>query len=149
MSHVPRVAEHPVGVLHYRLAATGAVVLQFHDAVVKAVPHRLAVRAVAEHQDALFPEVRDRLPHAVFGVERIPAARDGGELPRCGAERAQRRVLEALGLSDLPPVALRVQLLMYSGMSPAEAFEKLGVDRTSRYRVRDQLSQFRDKTAGQ
>jgi hypothetical protein len=57
--------------------------------------------------------------------------------------------LEALGLSDLPPLALKVQLLVYSGMSPAEAFDKLGVDRTTRYRVRDQLSQFRDKTAGQ
>ncbi len=59
-----------------------------------------------------------------------------------------RAELEALGLSDLPPLALKVQLLMYSGMSPAEAFDKLGVDRTTRYRVRDQLSQFRDKTAG-
>ena len=59
-----------------------------------------------------------------------------------------RAELEALGLSDLPPLALRVQLLVYSGMSPAEAFDKLGVDRTTRYRVRDQLSQFRDKTAG-
>ena len=59
-----------------------------------------------------------------------------------------RTELEALGLSDLPPVALRVQLLIYSGMTTAEAFDKLGVDRTTRYRVRDQLSQFRDKTAG-
>lgn len=59
-----------------------------------------------------------------------------------------RTELEAPGLSDLPPLALRVQLLVYSGMSTAEAFGKLGVDRTTRYRVRDQLSQFRDKTAG-
>lgn len=56
--------------------------------------------------------------------------------------------LEALALSGLPPLALKVQLLIYSGMSTTEAFDKLGVDRTTRYRVRTQLSQFGDKPAG-
>jgi hypothetical protein len=56
--------------------------------------------------------------------------------------------LEALAMSGLPPLALKVQLLIYSGMSATEAFDKLGVDRTTRYRVRHQLSQFGDKPAG-
>lgn len=56
--------------------------------------------------------------------------------------------LEALALSGLPPLALKVQLLIYAGRTTDEAFDKLGVDRTTRYRVRDQLSQFRDKAAG-
>jgi len=56
--------------------------------------------------------------------------------------------LEALALSGLPPLALKVQLLIYAGMTTAEAFDKLGVDRTTRYRVRTQLSQFGDKPAG-
>lgn len=56
--------------------------------------------------------------------------------------------LEALALSGLPPLALKVQLLIYAGMSTTEAFDKLGVDRTTRYRVRDHLSQFGDKLAG-
>ena len=56
--------------------------------------------------------------------------------------------LEALALSGLPPLALKVQLLILAGMSTAEAFDKLGVDRTTRYRVRGQLSQFGDKPAG-
>ena len=57
--------------------------------------------------------------------------------------------LERLGLSSLPPLALKVQMLVYSGMTIAEAFDKLGVDRTTRYRVQRQLSQFGDITAGQ
>ena len=56
--------------------------------------------------------------------------------------------LEALALSSLPPLALKVQLLIYSGMSTTKALDKLGVDRTTRYRVRAQLSQFGDKAAG-
>ena len=56
--------------------------------------------------------------------------------------------LEALALSGLPPLALKVQLLIYTGLSATEAFDKLGVDRTTRYRVRGQLSQFGDKAAG-
>ncbi len=56
--------------------------------------------------------------------------------------------LEALALSGLPPLALKVQLLVYSGMTTAEALDKLGIDRTTRYRVRGQLSQFGDKAAG-
>ena len=57
--------------------------------------------------------------------------------------------LEALALSGLPPLALKVQMLVYAGMTIAEAFDKLGVDRTTRYRVQRQLSQFGDITAGQ
>ena len=56
--------------------------------------------------------------------------------------------LEALALSGLPPLALKAQLLIYTGMSATEAFDKRGVDRTTRYRVRGQLSQFGDKAAG-
>jgi hypothetical protein len=56
--------------------------------------------------------------------------------------------LEALALSGLPPLALKVRMLMYSGMTAPEAFDKLGVDRTTRYRVHRQLSQFGDKGAG-
>lgn len=56
--------------------------------------------------------------------------------------------LEALALSGLPPLALKIQLLIYSGLTTTEAFDKLGVDRTTRYRVRAQLSQFGDKPAG-
>ena len=57
--------------------------------------------------------------------------------------------LEALALSGLPPLALKVQMLIYAGMTIAEAFDKLGVDRTTRYRVQHQLSQFGDIAAGQ
>jgi hypothetical protein len=64
-------------------------------------------------------------------------------------ERASPAELEALALSGLPPLALKVQLLIYAGMSTTEALDKLGIDRTTRYRVRSLLSQFRDKAAGQ
>ena len=63
-------------------------------------------------------------------------------------EPVQHADLEALALSSLPPLALKVQLLIYSGMSTTEALDRLGVDRTTRYRVRHQLSQFGDRTAG-
>ena len=66
----------------------------------------------------------------------------GGRPPPATAE------LEALALSGLPPLALKVQRLIYAGMTTTEAFDKLGVDRTTRYRVRGQLSQFGDKAAG-
>ena len=56
--------------------------------------------------------------------------------------------IEALALSGLPPLALKAQLLIYAGMTTAEALDKLGVDRTTRYRVRGQLSQYGDKAAG-
>ncbi len=56
--------------------------------------------------------------------------------------------IEALVLSDLPPLALKVQLLIYAGNTITEAFDKLGVDRTTRYRVRHQLSRHGDKPAG-
>jgi hypothetical protein len=48
----------------------------------------------------------------------------------------------------LPPLALKAQLLIYAGMSTTEALDKLGVDRTTRYRVRNQLSQLGDKPPG-
>jgi hypothetical protein len=57
--------------------------------------------------------------------------------------------LEALALSGLPPLALKTQMLVYAGMSITEALAKLGVDRTTSYRIRGQLSQFRDNTAGE
>ena len=63
-------------------------------------------------------------------------------------ERATPAELEALALSGLPPIALKIQLLIYAGMTTTEAFDKLGVDRTTRYRVRSLLSQFRDNAAG-
>ena len=56
--------------------------------------------------------------------------------------------IEALALSGLPPLALKVQMLVYSGMTMPEALDKLGVDRTTRYRVRNQLSQYGDNAAG-
>lgn len=56
--------------------------------------------------------------------------------------------LEALALSGLPPLALKTQMLIYAGMTIGEAFDRLGVDRTTRYRVRRQLSQFGDNAAG-
>lgn len=67
--------------------------------------------------------------------------------------RAQREPvspasLEALALSGIPPQALRTQLLIWSGMTTTEALDKLGIDRTTRYRIRNQLSQFCDKAAG-
>jgi len=57
--------------------------------------------------------------------------------------------LEALALSGLPPLALKVQMLIYAGLTIVEAFDKLGVDRTTRYRVQRRLSQFGDNAAGQ
>jgi len=63
-------------------------------------------------------------------------------------ERVTPAELEALALSGLPPLALKTQILVYAGMSITEALDKLGVDRTTRYRIRQQLSQFRDNTAG-
>lgn len=56
--------------------------------------------------------------------------------------------IEALALSELPPLALKVQMLVYAGKTITEALDKLGVDRTTRYRVRNQLSRFGDKGAG-
>ena len=67
---------------------------------------------------------------------------------RMRRERATPAELEALALSGMPPLALKVQLLIYAGMATTEAFDKLGVDRTTRYRVRGQLSQFGDNAAG-
>ena len=65
---------------------------------------------------------------------------------RVGAIR--HAAIEALVLSDLPPLALKVQLLVYAGNTITEAFDKLGVDRTTRYRVRHQLSRYGDNAAG-
>jgi hypothetical protein len=76
-------------------------------------------------------------------VKLIGPCMPGGRAP------IRRTDLEALALSGLPPLALKVQMLVYSGMTIAEAFDKLGVDRTTRYRVQRQLSQFGDITAGQ
>ena len=56
--------------------------------------------------------------------------------------------LEALALSGLPSLAIKTQLLVYSGMGMADALEKLGVDRTTRYKIRGLLSSFRDNAAG-
>ena len=56
--------------------------------------------------------------------------------------------LADLALSGLPPTAKDVQLLVMSGMGMNEALDKLGIDRTTRYRIRTQLSQWCDKTAG-
>jgi hypothetical protein len=56
--------------------------------------------------------------------------------------------LAALMLSGLPPKAMKVAGLVMAGMTRAEAMDKLGIDRTSRYRVLTQLSQFGDITAG-
>ena len=57
--------------------------------------------------------------------------------------------LEALALSGLPPVALKVQMLVYAGLSTTEAMDKLNIERATRYRVRRQLSQFSHNAAGQ
>jgi hypothetical protein len=63
-------------------------------------------------------------------------------------EAVRHADLEALALSDLPPLAIKVQLLVFAGMSVTEALDLMKVDRTTRYRIRGQLSQFRDKAAG-
>lgn len=63
-------------------------------------------------------------------------------------EPASAAELEALALSGLPPLALKAQLLIYAGMTTTEALDRLGVDRTTRYRIRRQLSQFGDNAAG-
>lgn len=81
-------------------------------------------------------------PHLIAAVGPCAPGRRSGEL-------ITPADLQALALSGLPPVALKVQMLTWSGMSMTAALDKLGVDRTSRYRVRDQVSQFRDKPAGQ
>jgi hypothetical protein len=67
-----------------------------------------------------------------------------------GSRRAPIRHadLEALALSGLPPLALKIQMLIYAGRSVTEALDMLGVDRTTRYRVRGQLSRYGDKAAG-
>jgi hypothetical protein len=70
-------------------------------------------------------------------------------MPSGRRETVTRAELEALALSGLPPLALKTQMLVYAGMTITEAFDKLGVDRTTRYKVRDLLSSFRDNTAGQ
>ena len=57
--------------------------------------------------------------------------------------------LEALALSGLPPLALKVQMLIYAGMTSTEAMDKLNIERATRYRVRRQLLQFSHNTAGQ
>lgn len=56
--------------------------------------------------------------------------------------------LAGLALSGMPHTALKVRLLELSGMSITSAMDKLGIDRTTRYRIRQQLSQFCDKAAG-
>jgi hypothetical protein len=67
-----------------------------------------------------------------------------------GSRRAPIRHddLKALALSGLPPQALKTQMLIYAGMTIAEAFDKLGVDRSMRYKVRGLLSAFHHKAAG-
>ena len=72
----------------------------------------------------------------------------GSCMPGGRPQPATAAELEALALSGLPPLALKVQMLIYAGRSMTEALDKLGVDRTTRYRVRAQLSQFGDKGAG-
>lgn len=67
---------------------------------------------------------------------------------RVRREPVRHEDLEALALSGLPPLSLKIQLLVFAGMSIAEALDKMGVDRTTRYRIRAELSQFRDKAAG-
>lgn len=69
-------------------------------------------------------------------------------MPSGQREAVTRAELEALALSGLPPLALKVQMLVYAGLTMPEALDKLGVDRTTRYRVRGQLSQFADNIAG-
>jgi hypothetical protein len=63
-------------------------------------------------------------------------------------ERIEHEELIVLALSGLPPLALKTQMLVYAGLSTTEALDRLRVDRTTRYRIRQQLSQFGDKTAG-
>lgn len=88
----------------------------------------------AEHdRDTLRPYMRDLL---------------GGCLPGKSAGHVAAPDLAALALSGLPPMAMKVRLLEMSGMGTDAALDKLGVDRTSRYRIRQQLSQFCDKPAG-
>ena len=69
-------------------------------------------------------------------------------MPSGRREAVTRGELEALALSDLPPQALKTQMLIYAGMTITEAFDKLGVDRSMRYKVRGLLSAFHHKTAG-
>ena len=80
-------------------------------------------------------------------------ARGSQRLSACACRNGRREAvtrgeLEALALSDLPPQALKTQMLIYAGMTITEAFDKLGVDRSMRYKVRGLLSAFHHKTAG-
>ncbi len=69
-------------------------------------------------------------------------------MPSGRREVVTRAELEALALSGLPPQALKTQMLLSAGMTIAEAFDKLGVDRSMRYKVRGMLLAFHHKTAG-
>lgn len=80
-----------------------------------------------------------------FLTEIVGACMPSGKAQR---EPVAHASLEALALSGLPLTAVRAQLLVWSGMTTTEALDKLGIDRTTRYRIRNQLSQFCDKTAG-
>ena len=76
-----------------------------------------------------------------------------GPLGPCLSGRTRRAPvrhadLEALALSGLPPQALKTQMLIYAGMTITEAFDKLGVDRTMRYKIRGLLSSFHHNAAG-
>jgi hypothetical protein len=70
-------------------------------------------------------------------------------MPSGRGEVVTRAELEALALSGLPPQALKTQLLIYAGMTMADAFDKLAVDRSMRYKVRGLLSAFHHNAAGQ
>lgn len=89
-------------------------------------------------QDVLTAALRELLPDCITG--RKPSR------PRPVASSDD---LTALALSGIPATALKVALLEMAGMGRNAAMDKLGIDRTSRYRIRDQLSQFCDKPAGQ
>jgi len=72
----------------------------------------------------------------------------GACMPSGRREMVTRTELEALALSGLPPQALKTQMLIYAGMTITEAFDKLGVDRSMRYKIRGLLSAFHHKAAG-
>jgi hypothetical protein len=70
-------------------------------------------------------------------------------MPSGRGEVVTRADLETLALSGLPPQALKTQLLIYAGMTMADAFDKLAVDRSMRYKVRGLLLAFHHNAAGQ
>jgi len=67
---------------------------------------------------------------------------------RKGPEAVDHAELAALARAAIQPRTLRVRLLELSGMSLDSAMDELKVDRSDRYKIRQQLWSFDHKPAG-